>query len=313
MDVHNDSALLNSWYYRLTLYVFGTVVFVLILFTNITLFVLVVRYPRLRTRTTLPVVSWAILDLAASLILLSLMAFSHLSTTLSTTYYLCVFWACMQIVPIVASSLHLFLIAMDRYIAVMWPLRYACMLSYRRLVAYTGGTWFYSLLLCCIPLAWVGAHDQDQYCTMTIFPRYYPILPLLHCIVLASTTLALFARVFTHIRRHQRQVHVTYTLTQEQLMADRKMTRVFFYVIIMFLITWLPFQITWFLTVIISDPSETLWLALIVSYLVGMTNSASKIVLYFIFHDDIQTSLKELYSRKPRQPIISQPSVRHNP
>ena len=305
MDSENSAALESPLSYRLTLYVFGTVIFVLVLFMNLMLFVLVVRYPRLRTPPTVPVVSWGVLDLVAGLLLLSLMALDHLATTPRTSYHLCKFWACLQIFPLLASSTHLFILALDRYVAVMWPLRYAVIVSGRRMQCYLAFTWIYGLLMACIPLVWNWRDDtgEQRFCNMSLFPRYYPALPLLHTVGMVTGTFVIFFKIFTHIRRHQRQVHVTHTLTQEQLMADHKVAKVFLLVGVIFVVTWFPYLLTWFLTMVLKSPSDTLWMCLLISYLVGTTNSASKMVVYCIFHDDIQTSIKELYAGKPNMPV----------
>lgn len=288
--------------YRIVVYVVGSPLAAFILTANILLLLLLCRYPKLQTKTSLMMRSWAFADLLTGLLLVVLLAVVSIDWPFVDNKYWCLLWLSLNMIPLLLSCSHVVFLALDRYMAIKFPSRYPDGISHVKLRLYLGLAWVYALLLSFLTYLWHASEAViDGQCSFVLYHKYYNLLILLlHCIPCVCLAVLLYAKSFLHVRRHERQVHVTHTLAQDQFLADHKTTKIFFFATVVHTLTWCPYFIA--LMVRLGHPSMylSLYLATTIGLLVGFTSSAGKLVIYFWKHDDIRESMKDLcQSNKP--------------
>ncbi len=281
--------------YRLVLYVFGTPLVVLNFVGNFLFIALVMKYPRMKSRVTVLALSWIGLDFLAGLVLIIQMTVVQVQWSIKDSPALCLLWVSLQIAPLLISSSHMAVLSVDRYISIKFPLQYQDSMSYKRLKIYLICIWGYSTLLSCVPFLWHDGHRNEQaQCSIFVLQRYYNLLYIfLHLVPIICLCVTLYVRILIHTRRHERQVHVTNTITQEQFLAEKTLCNVFLTVTILFIITWLPFIICSMVRIGTPHISQTLQMALLCTWLLGYSNNASKMFVYYALHADMRQCIKE--------------------
>ena len=330
-----------GWQLRLAYYVVAPPVVLFIFASNILLLVLIFRNNKLRCRTNVGVASWAACDILIGLVLLAQVIFMGIRNltvaakeprllqkeyeqedyedeelesgdTLNTnearagSLILCIFWASLQLLPVVVSCLHWVGLALDRFVAIMDAVHYEQRVTCQRVKSGVIAVWLYGLLWSLLPFVWHTNQTSlygDQFCNFcVVLAKYYLfLLILLHFVPCLLITVALFVRMFVHVRAHQRQVHVTHTMTQDKLLEDFVVARSYLMVFLASVIFWSPFFIGSLVGVFKDFPSE-LQTAVSACMLIGVLASAVKFPIYILANKDFMKAFKDLYVKGPLPP-----------
>ena len=315
-----------EWKLKIAYYVIAPPLIILIFATNILILVVIFNNEKLRVRTNVFVASWAVCDLLMGFILLAHVGvlaakslthvasdvqhtaigqrqnFTALEPATSSNLYLCVFWAGLQLVPALVSCLHWVALAFDRFLAIMDAVHYEERLTCKRLKYYVISMWVYGIVWSTIPFVWhndVTSSNGSDACNlcMVLSKYYFLVIVIVHFLPCLLTTVCVFTKMFVHVRAHQRQVHVTHTMTQDKLLEDFEVARTYLMAFLCSVVFWSPFFICSLVGVAQGFP---VYIQTVVSgcMLAGVACSGMKLPIYLIAHKVFRKSFKQLFDRK---------------
>lgn len=317
---------------KVTYYTLAPPVVLLMFSTNILILVLIFRNNKLRNRANVFVASWAVCDIILGLVLLAqviFMGIRNLTTTISKqemiqisansnidhlnisggtssgNLYLCVFWASLQLLPVLVSCLHWVGLACERFIAIMDAVHYEERLTCRRLKYCVISLWTYGLFVSALPFVWhnkITSIYGGQFCNLVVvLSRFYILmLVLVHFLPCLLVTAAVFTRMFIHVRAHQRQVHVTHTMTQDKLLEDFTVARSFLMAFVASVVFWSPFFIC-SLVGVVKGFSAEIQTCVSACMLVGVLASTWKLFIYILSSKDYMKAFKDIVIKRPPQ------------
>ncbi|XP_014670076.1 PREDICTED: octopamine receptor 1-like [Priapulus caudatus] len=198
------------------------VLIVCIVLSNALVIASVRLYAPLQTTCNRFVVSLAAADITVALGVVVMLIFDATGLQVkegSYRHYVCFFRVGAPIVTTAVSIFNCLGIAVDRYIAVMYPLRYNSMMTMSLATKLTSGIWVYAILLYTIPAVFVG--NFDVICFFEAFMNKYHILALeLHYIVVLVIMLALYTAVMRASWRQARLIRRDEQSFQQQTTSD---------------------------------------------------------------------------------------------
>ena len=290
--------------YHITLYSLGSVLLLADLVASILFILVIIKKSLHKARIFISLLSWAAADLLLGLLLFVQICISHLDWAAVDKPALCTLWNGLQVYPLWVTDLHAVVCAIDRYIIVLCPNKYEVKLSKTRLRLYLGLSWGYGIAWTAIAFSWVGTEKEGQLCNLASLSHIYVfLLVMLHFLPALVACVFLYAKVLIHFRRHERQVHVTHTLTQDELVENTQLARVLLCVTVLYALAWLPFSLVGLARASDPPPGSRWHLALLYTYLIGLIGCLSKLPLFTVFHPDFRAGLKNVLGirKKPLQ------------
>ena len=247
----------------------GAFLFFLVLLTitgNIIVFWAVICTKKLRTVSNLFIISLSLADLLVGTVVMIPDVFSVIFQRWILAHSFCVFWAGFDVMLCSASILNVCLISLDRYIAIMSPLRYKVLVTYRRAGALLAAAWGIAISASFIPLL-SGIHNPElptltNLTLLTDTPQCLFIPSLIYVVIASTVTillpiivaLVLYYRVSKEAKRQACFVGVLITPTNMLLGAKvankhirepftRKATVTLGIIVGAYVVTWTPFLV----------------------------------------------------------------------
>ena len=112
----------------------------------------------------------------------------------------------LERIPIVSSALHLILVILDRYIAVVFPLRYDAVLTKFRIGTLIVGAWLLSVVLVLNYYTGFLHSATARWCTVTINFVYESALTGGIYVSIAFVMVILYGQIIAVARRHKKEI-----------------------------------------------------------------------------------------------------------
>ena len=176
----------------------GTFLFLIVLLTivgNVLVVVAVIMNKKLRSVSNLFIVSLSLADLLVGTIVMIPAALVEIFQEWILAETFCSIWAGFDVMLSSASILNVCLISLDRYIAIMSPLRYRVLVTYKRALGMLAVAWGISVLASFIPLQ-TGLHNPElpsltNLTLLTDVPMCLFIPSLIYVLIASTVTILL--------------------------------------------------------------------------------------------------------------------------
>ncbi|XP_071949289.1 probable G-protein coupled receptor No18 [Antedon mediterranea] len=179
---------------------------------NVLVIVAVCKTCKLRTATNWFIVSLACADLLVCVVIIpfaiTLIAFGR--WVLGTV--MCYIWSSLDIMCCTASTLSLCAVSLDRYWAILTPLRYTSSMSFRRYRLMIMFVWIFSSALAMTQLLWVLLPEtvtvSEEQCTYSNSKPFRLYSSAASFFIPISISVFLYCRIFSVARRQARRISI---------------------------------------------------------------------------------------------------------
>ncbi|OWF55376.1 5-hydroxytryptamine receptor 6-like [Mizuhopecten yessoensis] len=306
--------------YTIQSVIIGIVLFSLIILTvagNIIVLLAVFSNRKLRTVSNMFIVSLSLTDLFVGTIVMMPAALNEIFDQWILAREFCSIWVSFDVMLTSASILNVCLISIDRYIAIMTPLRYRTLMTNRRAILMLCVAWGISILSSFVPVE-NGLHNPEMATleNLTIFseqPQCIFIVSFPYAVIAGSVTillpiivaLTLYWRVSKEAKRQAFLVgslitagnvllgqHVASKHIREPF--TRKATVTLGIIVGAFVVTWTPFLIAnnidaYFQVIPPKVFTAFVWL--------GYCNSLINPIIYPLFMRDFRKVYKSMFTK----------------
>ncbi|XP_037029317.1 RYamide receptor-like isoform X2 [Bradysia coprophila] len=259
---------LSSTYFQTTVYIMYISIFLVALFGNGIVCYIVQSSPRLHTVT-----NFFIFNLAVGDILMSLFCVPFSFVSILLLHYwpfgsvMCHLVNYSQAVSVLVSAYTLVAISVDRYIAIMWPLRPRITKRYAKCIIFV--VWTIALLTA-IPIPVVskleqpdgwhrqcGKHICQENWTSAMSNYYYTLALLtLQFVIPLAVLIFTYTRIAIAVWGKRPPGEAENSRDQRMARSKRKMIKMMVTVVIVFIICWLPFNV---LVLLLNDSAFVTW------------------------------------------------------
>ena len=285
------------------LYMVNNVITVLILtFNTVTVF-LITTNKSLRSNTNYFAVSLAASDLLIGGIypLYNTLNYTSYADHLMDEPYACAFCIYIIITSAGGSLLCLFAISIDRYIAVLHPLRYRDWMTLHHIKIAIATLWIY---ISVVSLSVFGVYDKntiiytDDTCSLlNVIPRWYFLgLILPHMMIPNIGSKILYGRMIYVAWKHQCQIYAEQVAHKAGISKkEQKATKMMSIILTTFVLCWSPYLIMHIVIYSMGDDSPS-WLYNALDYgkILMLSNSYMNPVIYFWKNPDLRKALSAL-------------------
>ena len=294
----------------------GTFLFIIVLFTiagNLMVIFAVLLTRKLRTVSNLFIVSLSLADLLLGTVVMIPATLNEVFGQWILAKTFCVIWASFDVMLCSASVLNICLISLDRYIAILSPLRYKMIVTYRKAFLLLTLSWFIAISMSFIPLT-TGLHNPGvpSLTDLTFIsdtPQCMFIPSLIFVIIVSTVTIlipiivsfVLYYRVSQEAKRQARFVGLLIAPTNMLLGAkvsnkhirepfSRKATITLGIIVGAYVVTWAPFLVTNLVDAICKCVPGKLFTAFV---WLGYCNSFINPIIYPFFMRDFRKVYSE--------------------
>ncbi|XP_039493698.1 RYamide receptor isoform X2 [Drosophila santomea] len=315
----NDLQSENIWssaYFKTIVYMLYIPIFIFALIGNGTVCYIVYSTPRMRTVTNYFIASLALGDILMSVFCVP----SSFISQYILNYWpfglaLCHFVNYSQAVSVLVSAYTLVAISIDRYIAIMWPLKPRITKRYATYII--GGVWFIALATA-LPIPIVSGlhipmspwHEKcEKYICREMWPsrtqEYYYTLSLfgLQFVVPLGVLIFTYTRITIRVWGKKPPGEAETSRDQRMARSKRKMVKMMLTVVVVFTSCWLPFNI---LQLLLNDEEFTRWEPLpyvwFAFHWLAMSHSCYNPIIYCYMNARFRSGFVQLMHRVPGLP-----------
>lgn len=278
---------------------------ILILVSNLAVLVVFAVSRKFHTPAYCLIANLGVADLLVGVVSIGTMATHATESTLD----FCLIRIGFTIACCVCSILCLMSIAIERYIAITFSLRYKEMVTKQKTLSATSLSWIVSLLVGFAPLLGWRVRNYEHYCSfLYVLPADYILFLFTSCVLLPIVIMtAIYGKIFRNVRVHIKRIeaienlHITRRssgpVSARTLRSIKTMSAVFGCLIL----TWLPFLCTTVTQIIYGD--VMCYLKDIIGthlLLLGFCNSFLNPIIYAIGTRDFREKLRETIKRHRR-------------
>ncbi|XP_038059131.1 galanin receptor 2b-like [Patiria miniata] len=213
----------------------------------------------------------------------------------------------------------LLLLTLDRYIAILFPLRYPRMMTIFRAKLAVCVTWT-TAFISCILLFGIYDHkivlqDTPRFCVRRTYSDWRAYVAILVIAIPLVTIFVIYAHVLLIARRHSRQIAVEISSDQDGRRTlhriNLRSTTTIIIITSTLIITWVPSAI---LLPILASKNfleyDNIFFAIILPNVLLMSNSWLNVIIYYLRNRDLRRTIHDVLSdmchfRKTRDPCHS--------
>lgn len=219
---------------------------VLIIFINTVILFLMSRKKYLRSITNLLLCSLAVSDLLTGLVSVPL----FITCNIVRQPAICIMEELMARFVSTSIVCHLMSVTMDRYLAIIHPLRYSSLVTRPRCILVILLIWLLSATTALVQLSWVDLynHDPGEEPTDAVLKAeliYDVIFLTLYFLVPIGLMFFTYSRITLEIARQSRNIHQNYLPTNSHSRGrnrhERKAVAIFAAMLFTYIICWLPY------------------------------------------------------------------------
>nr|7UL3_A Chain A, Histamine H2 receptor [Homo sapiens] len=292
-----SSFCLDSTACKITITVVLAVLILITVAGNVVVCLAVGLNRRLRNLTNCFIVSLAITDLLLGLLVLPFSAIYQLSCKWSFGKVFCNIYTSLDVMLCTASILNLFMISLDRYCAVMDPLRYPVLVTPVRVAISLVLIWVISITLSflSIHLGWNSRNETSKgnHTTSKCKVQVNEVYGLVDGLVTFYLPLLIMCVCYTLMILRLKSVRLL-SGSREKDRNLRRITRLVLVVVAVFVICWFPYFTAFVYRGLRGDDAINEVLEAIVLWL-GYANSALNPILYAALNRDFRTGYQQLF------------------
>ncbi len=312
-DPASGDVALTAAQYQVIVLIYSLPLLVVMLCSNVLLTLALYHTKDVVFRNNLILRSWILVDFVTALVLVLLVCMASATGSLyDYGYRECVVAVGFATFPIWLGHVHAVLCSYDRYVSVLHPGRYETIFSRRRMLLYLVGLWVASIFCSCIPLMFGKTFSGRNICSvLTIHRGYFVLMAILYFLVIFGALGYMYINIYMHVQRHNSQVHVTHTMTQDQLLADSRLAKIMFLNTILFASLWLPFCLVSLASLGDVTRRKSWQTALLCGYFIGSVFSACKLFVFCALSGDFRVLVVNIAKLKHRiHPVNSSGMLR---
>ncbi|ESP05452.1 hypothetical protein LOTGIDRAFT_84168, partial [Lottia gigantea] len=207
---------------------------------------------------------------------------------------------CLSILLTTVSMHHLFMVSFDRYILIIYPLRYPLIMTTKRCMLSIAFSWIASLTFAVLPIFGIGRPPSaDVKCNAERFFEwwYILILYLVNFQIPLLIMVYIYGKIYVIAKKHRRQIESEMNYFKTNARQNIKTTKILFAMCLYFQLSWLPYFTITFVYLIVPDITIPL-IVLRIAVLLAFANSLGNPLLYGFFNRNVRCSVKTILKCK---------------
>lgn len=183
---------------------------------NLLVIVSVMRHRKLRVITNYFVVSLAFADMLVAMVAMTFNASVQLTGMWKFGYFMCDVWNSLDVYFSTASILHLCCISVDRYYAIVKPLKYPINMTKRVVAIMLVATWLSPAIISFVPifLGWYTTSEHQNFrkshpeaCEFIVNEIYVIVSSLISFWIPCAIMVYMYFAIFREANRQEKQLH----------------------------------------------------------------------------------------------------------
>ncbi|XP_041352918.1 adenosine receptor A1-like [Gigantopelta aegis] len=265
-----------------------------IIFGNTLILIAVYFEHKLHTIPNAFIASLAVADLLVGLVTIPLYVVFYLKLpNVEKNKYLCLFRTSMALYSCGSSLLNLLLMSFDRYLAVIYPLRYHALMTPKRAKNALIVLWVFITVVSFVPLtgwnAWKDGSVCDLYAVLAREHIYFSV----HFLVLCCLTLTtiLYSRIFYVAHSHRKQIQASSKLNAaatRRREREFKSAKVMSLILLLFVLFWLPYLTCGILKIFKSLTWDVVEVSKSFALCLSLSNSMVNPIVYSLLKKDFR-------------------------
>jgi len=256
------------------------------------------KFRNLRTVTNMFIGSLAMADFLLGLITLPMYALFYIDSEFARYKQLCLLKYSTVLLSMSGSLYSLVAIAVDRYIAILRPLKYPVIMTRHKAKIIISAIWVYHVILGVIPS--MGWNNYDKYNGEVC--DFFRILPLIYTIVSCPGTIIVslivcmyfYMKIFTVAAHQLKKKNLRHqSSSQQQFRKDARSARAMGMILFFFFIFWTPFMVTGPLKYL-DIPANLSEMIKNFGMTIAMSNSAINPIMYCWLRNDFRDAFKRI-------------------
>ncbi|XP_056326419.1 trace amine-associated receptor 13c-like [Danio aesculapii] len=284
----------------IVVYIFVGVTSVFTVFLNLLVIISISHFKQLHTPTNVLILSLAVADLIAGLILMPVQGMKLIEPCWYFGEMFCPIFPLILYVVVTASLGNLIIISVDRYIAVNDPLRYPLKVNNSRIVVSIVINWLFSFFYSFYLLYEVLLHPDTTHtcigeCVLVVKVEYL-ILDAFVCFAApCSVIISLYVKICVVAHYQAKNIN---SVTDKKARSEKKAAKTLGIVVLVYLLCWMPY----YLITLSLGHDENDALIINIMYWMLCMNSCMNPLIYAMFYRWFRLSAKYILTLKIFEP-----------
>ncbi|XP_026080770.1 trace amine-associated receptor 13c-like [Carassius auratus] len=284
----------------IAVYIFVSVTSVLTVFLNLLVIISISHFKQLHTPTNVLILSLAVADLIAGLILMPVQGMQLIEPCWYFGEMFCSIFPLILYVVVIASLGNMIIISVDRFIAVNNPLRYPVKVNTNRAIVSIVVNWLFSFVYSFYLLYDFLLHPEKNHtcigeCVLVVTMENLIIDTFICLVAPCCIIIPLYVKICFVAKR---QANYLNSVTEKKAKSEKKAARSLGIVVMVYLLCWMPYYIA---TLSFGHDENDALIINIMNWIVCM-NSCMNPLIYAMFYKWFRVSAKYILTLKIFEP-----------